>query len=144
MTTPNPRLTPQPALDDVSRRSFGELMSEVSQDLSTLIRQELELARAELSQEAVKLGKASGLLASSGMAAHMVLVFASIALWWGLSNVMDGGWAALIVAAVWAVAAAVLYASGRSQLREVRGLRRTAETVKQIPAAMRPEGGSPR
>jgi hypothetical protein len=119
-------------------------MVEVSEDLSTLMRQELELAKAELAQEAAKAGKAGGMFAGSGVAAHMVLLFVSIAAAWGLSNVMDGGWAALIVAAVWVVVAGVLYVGARTQLRAVRGLRRTVETVKEIPAAMRPDGGSHR
>ena len=126
---------------DVSERSFGELMGEVTQDLSTLMRQELELAKAELSQETTQAGKAGGMFAGAGVAGHMVLLFLSIAVWWGLSNVMDGGWAALIVAAVWAVVAAVLFASARSRWSQVRGLKRTVETVKQIPGAMRPDGG---
>jgi hypothetical protein len=144
MTTSTPRLAPGNDLRDVSQRSIGELMGEVSEDLSTLVRQELELAKAELAQEAAKAGKAGGLFAGSGVAGHMVVLFLSIGAWWGLSNVMDGGWAALIVAVVWAVVAAVLYAGARSQLRTVRGLRRTVETVKEIPAAMRPDGGSQR
>jgi len=85
---------------EVSQRSFGELMGEVTQDLSTLMRQELELAKAEMRSEAATAGKASGMLAGAGIAAHLVLVFLSVALWWGLSNVMDGGWAGLIVAAI--------------------------------------------
>jgi hypothetical protein len=133
-----------PHLGDVSQRSFGELMGEVSQDLSTLVRQELELAKAELAQEAAKAGKAGGLFAGAGVAGHMVLLFVSIGAWWGLSNVMDGGWAALIVAAVWAILGAVFFTSARSRLKEVRGLRHTVETVKEIPAAMRPDGGSHR
>ena len=119
-------------------------MGEVSQDLSTLVRQELELARAELAQEAAKAGKAGGLFAGAGVAGHMVLLFVSIGAWWGLSNVMDGGWAALIVAAVWAILGAVFFTSARSRLKEVRGLRHTVETVKEVPAAMRPDGGSHR
>jgi hypothetical protein len=126
---------------DVSERSFGELMGNVSQDLSTLMRQELELAKAELGQQAARAGKAGGMFAGSGVAGHMVLLFVSIAAWWGLSNVMDGGWAALIVAAAWGVVAAVLYVSARSQWRQVRGLERTVETVKEIPGALRPDGG---
>jgi hypothetical protein len=129
---------------DVSERSFGELMGEVTQDLSTLMRQELELAKAELSQQAAVAGKAGGLFGGSAVAGHMVLLFLSIAAWWGLSNVMDGGWAALIVAAVWAVVMAGLFVSARSRWSQVRGLTRTVETVKEIPGAMRPDGGSNR
>jgi len=122
-------------------RSFGDLMGEVTRDMSTLVRQEVDLAKAELREEAKKAGKAAGLFGGAGFAGYMVLLFASIALWWGLSNVMDQGWAALIVAVIWAVVAAALYAVARSQLREVRGMTRTAETVKDIPPALKPDTG---
>jgi hypothetical protein len=122
-------------------RSFGDLMGEVTRDLSTLVRQEVELAKAELRDEGRKAGKAAGMFGGAGVAGHMVLLFLSIALWWGLSNVMDQGWAALIVAVVWAVIAAVLFAVARSQLRTVRGMPRTTETVKDIPAALKADTG---
>lgn len=138
-TTPGPQATETP--QDVSQRSFGELMGEVTQDLSALLRQEVELAKAEARQEAAKAGKAGGMYAGAAIAAHMVLLFLSIALWWGLSNVMDGGWSALIVAAIWAVAAAVLFSSARNRMREVRGLTQTTETVKEIPEAIKPDRG---
>jgi hypothetical protein len=124
---------------DVSNSSVGELLSRVTQDLSALMRQELELAKAEVRQEIVKSGKAAGLLGGAGFAGYMVLLFASIALWWGLSNVMDQGWAALIVTAIWAVIGAVLYATGRRQMKEVHPKpERTVETVREIPDALRP------
>lgn len=129
---------------NVSQQSFGELLGEVAQDLSQLMRQEVELAKAELRQEAAKAGKAGGMYAGAGLAGYMVLLFLSIALWWGLSNVMDGGWSALIVAAIWAVAGAILFASARSRMRTVRGLPRTTETVKKIPLAVKPDLGAER
>jgi len=131
-------------LSDVSERSFGELFGEVSQDLSALMRQELALAQAELRQEAARASRTGGLFAGSGVAGHMALVFLSIALWWGLSNVMDGGWAALIVAVIWLIAAVALYAAGRSSMTRMRGMPRTVETVKQIPSALHPDGGTQR
>jgi hypothetical protein len=124
-----------------AERSFGDLMGEVTRDLSTLVRQEVELAKVELKQEATKAGKAAGMYGGAGFAGYMVLLFASIALWWALSNVMDQGWAALIVAVLWAVVGAVLYVVARSQMREVRGLPRTTETVKDIPPALKPDTG---
>lgn len=132
--------TPHPANDrpDVSDASLGDLIGEVAKDLSTLLRQELELAKAELRQEAVKTGKAAGALSGAGIAGHLVLVFLSFALWWGLNAVMDGGWAAVIVAALWAVIAAVLYTIGRQRLRQVRPTPdRTVETLKEVPDALR-------
>jgi hypothetical protein len=122
-------------------RSFGDLMGEVTRDLSTLVRQEVELAKAEIREEGKKAGKAAGMFGGAGLAGHMVLLFLSFALWWGLSNVMDQGWAALIVAVIWAVIGAVLFAVARSQARAVRGLPRTTETVKDLPPALKPDTG---
>jgi hypothetical protein len=123
---------------DVSQASIGELIGEVSRDLSTLMRQELELAKAEIKTEVTKTGKAAGMLGGAGFAGYMVLLFLSIALWWGLENVMDAGWAALIVAAVWAVIGAVLYARGRNTMRTVHPKpERTVETVQEIPGALK-------
>ena len=128
---------------DVSSASVGELVGHVAQDLSTLMRQELDLAKAEVKQEVTKTGKAAGMLGAAGFAGYMVLLFASIAAWWGLANVMNKGWAALIVTGVWAVVGAVLFAVGRRQLREVNPKpERTVETVKELPDALKGSVGS--
>lgn len=128
---------------DVSQRSFGELMSEVTHDLSTLVRQEVELAKAELRQESVKAGKAAGFFAGAGIAAFLVLLFLSTALWSGLANVMDPGWSALVVAVLWALIGGGLLTVARGKVREMRGLPRTAETAKEIPHALKPRTGGP-
>ncbi|MDO0924323.1 phage holin family protein [Streptomyces sp. TG1A-8] len=99
--------------------SVGELLSVVTSDVQTLFRQEVELAKAEVRQEAAKAGKAAGMYGGAGFGGYMVLLFLSLAAVLGLANVMDGGWAALIVAAVWAVVAAVLYQRGRTRMRTV-------------------------
>jgi hypothetical protein len=129
--------------NDVSQRSFGDLVGDITTDLSTLLRQELELAKAEVREEAAKAGRAGGMFGGAGVAAHMVLVFVSLAIWWGLSRAMDAGWAAVIVAAIWAVVSGALYAGGRNQLGKLRGLPRTVETVKEIPPALKPGGDRP-
>jgi hypothetical protein len=117
--------------------SVGELVGEVSRDLSTLIRQEIELAKAEARQSARRAGKGAGMFGGAGVAGYMVLLFLSLALWWVLGAAMGGGWSALVVAAVWAVIAAVLAARGRAELRAVEGMPQTAESVKKIPDALR-------
>jgi hypothetical protein len=123
---------------DVSETSVGALIGEVTNDLSTLMRQELDLAKAELKQEASKTGKAAGLLGGAGFAGYMVALFLSIALWWALANGMDEGWAALIVAAIWAVIAAVLFSIGRKRMRDVNPKpERTVETLKEVPDALK-------
>ncbi|MFD6139494.1 phage holin family protein [Promicromonospora sp. NPDC060271] len=118
-------------------RSIGELVSEVSRDLSTLIRQEIELAKAEAAQSAKRAGKGAGMFGGAGVAGHMVLLFLSLALWWALGSAIGGGWSALVVALVWAVVAAVLAARGRSELKAVEGLPQTADSVKKIPDALK-------
>jgi hypothetical protein len=65
------------------------LVGHVAQDLSVLMRQELELAKAEVNEEITKAGKAAGMLGGAGFAGYMMLRFGSIAAWWGLANVMD-------------------------------------------------------
>ncbi|MDP9221308.1 MAG: phage holin family protein [Actinomycetota bacterium] len=119
------------------RPSVGGLLGEVSKDLSELVRQEIALAKAEATQSATRVGKGAGLLGGAGMAGHFVLLFLSIALWWGLGNSTGRAWSALIVAAIWAVICAALALTGKSQLSSVRGLDRTSETVKKIPTALK-------
>jgi hypothetical protein len=123
---------------DVTSASVGELLGEVTQDLSTLMRQELALAKAEVKEEGVKAAKAGGMLGAAGFAGYMVLLFASIAAWWGLAEVMAPGWAALIVTAIWAVIGAVLFAVGRQRMREVNPKpERTVETVSEVPGTLK-------
>jgi Putative Actinobacterial Holin-X, holin superfamily III len=123
---------------NVADASIGELIGDITRDLSTLLRQELELAKAELKQEAVKSGKAAGAIGGAAFAGYMVLLFLSIALWSALANVMDWGWAALVVAVLWAIAGAVLYVTARKQLRRVKPTpERTVETIKEVPDALR-------
>ena len=140
MTSPEPRtgaVVGQPGRD-VSGASVGELFSEVAQDLSTLMRQELALAKAEVKEEAVKAGRAAGMFGAAGFAGYMVLLFASIAAWWGLAEVMAAGWAALVVTAIWAVIGAVLFAVGRQRMREVNPKpERTVETVSEVPGTLK-------
>ena len=122
---------------EAAQRSVGELVGEVSRDLSTLVRQEIELAKAEAKQSAQRAGKGAGMFGGAGVAGHMVLLFLSLALWWALGTVMGLGWSGLVVAAVWAVVAAVLALRGKKELQSVEGLPQTADSVKKIPDALR-------
>ena len=125
------------AQESLGDRSLGELISEVTTDLSTLMRQELELAKAELQQTATRAGKGAGMLGGAAVAGYFVLLFVSVALWWAIGTATGLGWSAVIVAVIWAVIGAVLYAAGRKSLKSVRGLPRTTDTVKKIPDALK-------
>ena len=87
-----------PAQASVGDRSLGDLISEVTADLSTLMRQELELAKAELQQSASRAGKGAGMLGGAAVAGYFVLLFVSIALWWAIGSATGLGWSAVIVA----------------------------------------------
>ena len=126
-----------PAQESVGDRSLGDLISEVTTDLSTLMRQELELAKAELQQTATRAGKGAGMLGGAAVAGYFVLLFVSVALWWAIGSATGLGWSAVIVAVIWGVIGAVLAAMGRKSLRSVRGLPKTADTVKKIPDALK-------
>ncbi|MEV5317426.1 phage holin family protein [Streptomyces sp. NPDC052687] len=122
-------MAPEPRGQD---SSVGELLSEVTSDIQALFRQEVELAKAEIREEAGKAGKAAGVYGGAGFGGYMAALFASLAAMFALANVMDTAWAALIVAAVWAVIAAVLFVMGRSRMREVSPKPdQTVETLKE-------------
>lgn len=125
----------EPGTKDGERPSLGDLIGAVTQDLSLLVRQEVELAKAELTQSAKRAGTGGGMLAGAGVAGWFVLLFLSVALWWGLP--IGKAWSALIVAVIWAVVAGILALRGRGELRRVKGAPRTAETVKKIPNALK-------
>ena len=133
------------AFYDVGEVPVGDLIGNVTRDLSTLMRQELALAQAELKQAATKTAKGAGAMAGAGVAGLFVVLFLSLTLWAGLSNVMDGGWAGLIVAGIWAVIAATLFTIGRAKLRQVHPTpERTVETLSQVPEALKgSRGGNP-
>ena len=120
-----------------SLSSVGEILSEISSDISTLMRQEVELAKSEVRQSVTQASKGGGMLAGAAVGGHMVLLFLSIALWWGLGNAIGRGWSGLVVAVIWAIIAAVLAAMGRSRLKAVKGLPATTDTAKKIPDALK-------
>jgi uncharacterized membrane protein YqjE len=112
--------------------SVGRLIGQVAGDVSTLFRQEVALAKAELKEEAAKAGKAGGMLAGAGFAGYMVAVLLSLALVFALDAAMPLGWAAVIVAVLWAIVGGVLYTVGRSRLKDVDPVpRQTVETLRE-------------
>ena len=112
--------------------SLGDLVGRLTGDLSHLMRAEIALAKAEAKEEAARAGRGAGMLTGAGVGALLVATFASLALMFGLGSWMALGWAALIVAVLWAVVAAVLASSGRSALKTVNlALPETVDTLKE-------------
>lgn len=138
MSTREPVGTPASTRTAPSEQSLGELVSRLSGDMSQLFRQEVALAKAETKEEAQRAGMGAGMLAGAGVLAFIVLLLLSLAAARALAEVMDIGWAYLIVAVVWAIVAGTLAAAGRSKLRQVNPKpERTAETLREIPDALK-------
>jgi hypothetical protein len=98
-------------------RSVGELVGQATEQLSTLMRQEVALAKEELAEKGRRAGRGGGLLGAAGAVAYAGLLVLSGAGVAALSLVLPVWAAALIVTGVLFVIAAVLAATGRAQLR---------------------------
>lgn len=123
--------------------SLGELFGDLTRNVSTLMRQELDLAKAELKESASSAGKGAGMYAGAGVAAHFVLLFLSLGAVFGLAQWVGYGWATAIIAAIWAVIGAVLALVARKNMRAVKGLPQTADTIKEIPPTFKPGEETP-
>jgi uncharacterized membrane protein YqjE len=113
-------------------RSIGELFAELSQKTTTLMRQEIELAKVEMSQQASRVGKNVGFLVIGGVVAYtglLALVAAGIIL---LGQVIAYWLSAAIIGVVIAAVGAVLVVKGANTLRqEEPSPRETVETLQE-------------
>lgn len=125
-TTPRPETTPKR-----SETSLGELLSEMTSELSSLFRQEVELAKVEARQEASRAVRGGSKLAVAGVAGLLAALLASMALAWLLDQAMNRALAFLIVGVAWAIVGTVLYTTGRRDLKDLEALPATRETIKE-------------
>ena len=153
MTEPTPRVTHHAAsCAEVPRseaevrartESLGEVFASFSRNLSDLMRQEVQLAKAEAAQSARQGGRGAGMLAGAAVGGFLALLFLSLALMWALGAVMHLGFAAVIVALIWAAVAAALAMSGKKQLENMKGLPQTQDTIGDIPPTLNPNKETP-
>jgi len=123
---------PETSETPTQTRSLGDIVGDITTDMSTLFKQELDLAKSELKQEVSKIGKGAGMFGGAGIAGLMTLFFLSLALTYLLDNWMPVELAALIVALLWGIAAAVLAARGRKEIKEANPqLPTTQQTLKE-------------
>jgi uncharacterized membrane protein YqjE len=113
-------------------RSAGAIIGDISRDMSTLVRQEMDLAKTELKQELSQAGRGTGMFGGAGVAGHLALFFLSLALTFLLDNWMPLELGALITAVVWGIAAAVLAVRGRKEIQDANlQLPKTQTTLKE-------------
>jgi hypothetical protein len=119
--------------DDLRDRPIGELLKQLANETTTLVRQELDLAKAEMREKAGKAGPGFGMWGAAGaiglLAAGALTAFLILA----LDGVMPNWLAALIVGVVYAAIAGVLYVSGKQRVEEAGSPvpQKTIESVKE-------------
>ncbi|WCR10319.1 phage holin family protein [Paracoccus stylophorae] len=127
--------------EDHSTKSAGGLVQDAMSNVSALVRNEVDLARAEINENLTKAGVAAGMIAAGAIVVLVALNVLAAALVAALTEAgLDGGWAALIVGVVLAVIAYVMIQKGMNDLklsslaptRTAKNVRRDAEAVKDV------------
>jgi len=103
---------------ETSRRSTGELVKDLSNQVSLLARQEIELAKAEMAEKGRRAGLGLGLVAAAGVSALLALGTLTACVVLALDGAMPAWLAALIVALAWSVVAAVLASVGKQKMEQ--------------------------
>ena len=118
---------------DMRDRPVGELVKELAGQTSTLVRQEIKLAQAELTTKGKVAGRGAGMLAGAAVAGLLALIALTAVLIAALDTAVPLWLAALIVTVLWAVIGAVLAARGRKELQHAGPPvpEQTVETVKE-------------
>jgi hypothetical protein len=124
---------------DASAMSTGQLVASIKDDLSILVRDEVELAKAELRESATRAGVGSAL----GLVAAYVAMLASIALviaaGYGLTALgLHPGWAFLIIGGALLLLTALLLLIARGRFTGIRGPERARRAAARVRAALRP------
>ena len=130
----------QPYTGTTGERTIGQLVSDVSTDLSQIMRGEIELAKAEIKQDVTHAGKGAGMFAGAGVLAlyGLGLLFLGLA---GVIAIWLGWWAGLLImAGVLFLVAGILALIGKGQVGKVHGkpdraIREGKETVETVKAA---------
>ena len=114
-------------------RSLGDLFSDLSRETTTLVRQEVQLAKAELTQSATEAARGIGMLVAGGAVAYAGLLFLLLAIVFGLIEAGLDAWvSALVVGLVVAAIGAILVLRARESLKPANlAPRRTVETLKE-------------
>jgi MFS family permease len=119
--------------EDLRERPIGELLRELSEQTTTLVRQELELAKAELGEKGKQAGKGAGMFGVAGAIGLLAAGALTAAIIAALDEAMPLWASALIVALVYGLVAGVLAMSGKKQVDRAAPVapEQTVESVKE-------------
>jgi uncharacterized membrane protein YqjE len=123
----------RPGAEDLRERPIGELLKQLSEETTRLVHQEIELAKAELTQKGKQAGQGAGLFGGAGVLGFLALAALTTCFILALDAVMPAWLAALVVAVVYGAVAAFLAVRGRAKVkRAVPPVpEQTIETVKE-------------
>ena len=107
-----------PEQDDLRERPAGELLKELSEHTTTLVKQEIELAKAELGEKGKKAGIGAGMFGGAGLLGVFAFAALTTCILAALDTAMPLWLAALIVAVVYGAIAGVLALQGRNKVQE--------------------------
>ena len=122
-----------PPVDELRDRPIGELLKQLANETTMLVRQELDLAKAEMREKAGKAGPGFGMWGAAGVTGLLALGTLTAFLILALDGAMPNWLAALIVGLVYAAIAGVLYVRGKQRVEEAGSPvpEKTIETVKE-------------
>jgi len=117
---------------DQKERPLPELLREVSQEITTLVGKQVELAKVELSEKAKEAGQGAGMFGGAGLFGLLALGTLSAAVILGLATFLPDWAAALIVSVVYGLIAAVLFARGKAKVSKASPMvpQQTVEAAK--------------
>ena len=104
--------------NDLREHGTGELLKELSDHTTTLVRKEIELAKAELGEKGKKAGQGAGMFGGAGLFGVLAFGALTTCIIAALDSAMELWLAALIVAVVYGAIAAVLALQGRNKVQE--------------------------
>ena len=126
--------------DDALERTLGQLVADATNDISSIVRSEIALAKAEMSADAKKAGLGAGMFAAAGIFAFLALILLLISAAYGLVAAGLAPWLAfLIVAGVLLVVGVILVLVGKGSVGQLQGKpERAIKSAQDTIAAIRP------
>ena len=125
------RSSPSPAPGGDEERPLGDLVSDLTRSMQTLVKKEVELAKVEMKETASRAGKGGALMVGAGVAGFVALLLVSWAAAWGLAEGIPTWLAFLAIGLLYGVIAGLLALTGKKTLQSVNPVpRETVQTIK--------------
>jgi hypothetical protein len=123
----------------MTERTLGQLVAEATADVQEIVRAEIALAKAELAQDAKRVGVGAGMFGAAGYLAFLATIVLTISAGYGLTEAGLPAWAAfLILGVALLLVAGLLAVIGKGQVSKVRPPERTIRSTKAAIAAVKP------